>query len=359
MKTNCTLLIKRFLLLLLLVTVKADLQAQTIISHDNVALKKAVTASSYQMTNYPVNAFDGNVNTRYSSLYSDNEWLSVDLGQVFLIDQVVLIWERAYGKDFNILFSRDGSFTDLNKDSIQIRNNVLGTDSVAGTNTIKTKLNTMARYVKMQGVHRATVFGYSLFEFRVAGSVSSSSVLPATLTGFSASEQGSATVLEWTTTTETNTAGFSVERSTDGTNFAAIGWVESVNGGTVTSHYSYTDKQQTGSRNYYRLKVFDRGGNAGSTAAVAINTSGSTGLRVSPVPVKDHFSIEYSGTTGETINILLYGTRGQPVYSNKFILKSSQQTMVINRTANMLPGIYFLDIISNGSKNQSRMLVLQ
>ena len=359
MKTNCTLSIKHVFFLLLAVTIQARLQAQIIISHDNVALKKAVTASSYQTDKYPVNAFDGNEHTRYSSLYNDNEWVSVDLGQVFLIDQVVLIWERAYGKDFNILFSIDGSFNDLIKDSVQIRNNVLSRDTIAGTNTIKPKANTIARYVRMQGVHRATVFGYSLFEFKVAGSISSSSVLPATLTGFSASEQGSATLLEWTTTTETNTAGFSVERSTDGTNFAAIGWVESTNGGNIISHYSYTDKQQTVNRNYYRLKVFDRSGKAGSTAAVAINVSGSTGMRISPVPVKDHFSIEYSGTAGETINILLYGTRGQPVYSNKFILKSSQQTMVINRTSNMLPGIYFLDIISNGSKNQSRMLVLQ
>jgi hypothetical protein len=359
MKTNCTLSIKHIFFLLLLLAAQAGLQAQTIISHDNVALKKTVTASSFQMTNYPVNAFDGDVNTRYSSLYSDNEWISVDLGQVFLIDQVVLVWERAYGKDFNLLFSLDGSFADLNKDSIQIRNNVLGTDSVAGTNTIKTKTNTIARYVKMQGVHRATVFGYSLFEFRVAGSISSSSVLPATLTGLTASEQGSATILEWTTTTETNTAGFSVERSSDGINFAAIGWVESMNAGNVVSHYSYTDKQQTGNRNYYRLKVFDRSGKAGSTAAVAINTFGNTGLKISPVPVKDHFSIEYNGVTGETINILLYSTGGKPVYNNKFVLKSAQQTMVINRTGNMLPGIYFLDIITNGNKNQSRMLVLQ
>jgi hypothetical protein len=359
MKTNCTLSFKPIFFILSLLAVQGGLQAQTIISHDNVALNKAVTASSFQTDKYPVNAFDGDEHTRYSSLYNDDEWISIDLGQVFLIDQVVLIWERAYGKDFNLLFSRDGSFADLNKDSIQIRNNILGPDTIAGTNTIKAKTNTIARYVKMQGIHRGTVFGYSLFEFRVAGSTSSSSVLPATLTGLTASEQGSATILEWTTTTETNTAGFSVERSTDGANFAAIGWVESVNGGNVISHYSYTDKQLSGSRSYYRLKVFDRNGKAGSTAAVAINTSGNTGLKISPIPVKDHFSIEYSGVSGETINILLYSTGGQPVYNNKFVLKSDRQTMVINRTGNMLPGIYFLDIITNGNKNQSRMLVLQ
>ena len=359
MKTILTLFTKLMLFVLVAVAAPFIVKAQTIISHDNVALKKAVVASSYQMNNYPVNAFDGDTNTRYSSLYNDNEWISVDLGQPYLVDQVVLIWERAYGKDFNILFSRDGSFTDLKHDSVQIRNNVLGTDSVAGTNIIKTKANTIARYVKMQGVHRGTVFGYSLFEFRVAGSIAMSSVLPATLTGLTASEQGSATILEWTTTTETNTAGFSVERSTDGINFAAIGWVESANAGNTVSRYSYTDKLATGNRNYYRLKVFDRNGKAGSTAAVAINTSGMTGLKISPVPVKDHFTIEYSGTAGQTINVSLYGPAGQPVYSNKVILKSSQQTMVVNRTANMLPGIYFLDIVTNGTKNESKMLVLQ
>jgi len=347
-----------FILLLLMAAGRPAVNAQTIINIDNVALHKTGTASSFQTDKYVTNAFDGNPSTRFSSLYNDNEWIGVDLGQAYLINQVVLVWERAYGKDFDILFSRDGTFTDLNDNSVQIRDNVLGSDSIAGTNTIKMKSNTIARYVRMQGVHRGTVFGYSLYEFQVAGSTAASGLLPVTLTGLTASQQNNTTILEWTTTTENNTAGFSIERSNDGTNFTAIGWVDGINGGTVTSHYSYTDKQIPNGRNYYRLKVFDLNGKTGSTTAVSISSASSNSLKIYPTPVKDHFAIEYKGTAGETVTILLITTSGQPVYNNKIAVRGSQQTMIINRTGNMVPGIYFLTI-SSSNKQYTEQIVLQ
>ncbi|MEP7279670.1 MAG: discoidin domain-containing protein [Bacteroidota bacterium] len=351
--------IKRLFIFLLIVASPIAIMAQVITTNANVAFNRPGAASSIQTDKIIKNAFDGNAATRYSSLYSDSEWVSVDLGQPFLVSQVVLIWERAYGKDFDILFSRDGSFTDLNKDSVQIRNNVLGSDSIAGTNSIKMKSNTIARYVRMQGVQRATVFGYSLYEFQVAGSVSSSALLPATLTGFTASGQSSGTLLEWTTTTENNTAGFSVERSNDGTSFSAIGWVDGINNGSVVSHYSYIDKQVLIGRNYYRLKVFDLSGKAGSTPAVAISTADNNSLKIYPIPVKDHLSIEYKGTAGTNMSVFLTSTSGHTVYTNSFTARGSQQTIVINRTSDMVAGIYFITIGSTGKKQYTEQIILE
>lgn len=360
MKKTSTRLTTHLAILIIVVTAsQLSANAQTITSNANVALYKPATASTFQTDKYVVNAFDGNAATRWSSLYSDNEWISVDLGQMYSVNQVVLIWERAYGKDFNILFSRDGSFTDLNDKTIQVLGNVLGSDSIAGTNTIKVEENTIARYVRMQGVHRATVFGYSLYEFRVAGSTEVSGLLPVTLSGFTATEENSTTVLQWITTTENNTAGFSIERSTDGANFTAIGWVDGTNRGTVISHYSYTDKQISSGRNYYRLKVFDLTGKAGATPAVAINVAGSNSLKIYPIPVKDHLAIEYSGTPGENVSISLFNTCGQPVYNYKTIMRGSQQTMMINRNGNMVPGIYFLTVSSTNNVSYTEQIVLQ
>lgn len=338
-----------------------NLHAQTIISSDNLAINKSVTSSSFQTDKYAINAFDNNLSTRFSSLYNDNEWISVDLGQVYLISRVTLVWERAYGRDFNILFSRDGSFTDRNADSIQIRNNVLGRDmdTLAGTNVINTKSNTIARYVRMQGIKRATVHGYSLYEFQVAGSISNSGVLPATLTGLNASAVNNNTLIEWTTTTEINTAGFSVERSNDGTNFNTIGWVNAVNSGTVVTRYSFTDKQAFTGRNYYRLKVFDVTGKSGSSTAVSINKTSANNFAAYPVPVIDHITLEYKGTAGESLQVSIVNAGGQPVYNNTQTIRGNQQTMVINRTGNMTPGIYFLTVRSSSNSKYTTPLVLQ
>ena len=43
-------------------------------------------------------AVDGNTGTRWSSAFSDPQWIQVDLGSAQAISQVVLNWEAAYGR---------------------------------------------------------------------------------------------------------------------------------------------------------------------------------------------------------------------------------------------------------------------
>jgi F5/8 type C domain/Secretion system C-terminal sorting domain len=365
MKTNYTRETKYFFILFFL-WIQVSVEAQSIINNHNVALNKPASASSSQSAGYnAAQAFDGNFNTRFSSGYSDTEWVAVDLGQYYLVDTITLAWEKDYGKDFNILFSRNGTFTDMYNDSLQIRNNSfsgygvsVSGNGVAGTNNIIAKTNTIARYVKMKGVRRATANGYSLFEFQVAASSSSTGALPVTLTGFNATAQTNSTLLDWQTTTEFNNAGFSVEHSTDGTNFTAIGFVTGINGGTVVSHYSFTDRQPVVGKNYYRLKIIDENGKGAYSASTSSNNIVLNGIKTYPVPVKDHFVIEYNGTNGENINIALYNPDGQPVYSSKITAQGGDQKITINRTSNMLPGIYFVSF-GSGNDKHSAQIVLQ
>ena len=60
------------------------------------------------------NAVDGNTGTRWSSAFSDPQWLQVDLGATASITQVVLQWEAAYATAFQIQTSPDG--VDLDDD---------------------------------------------------------------------------------------------------------------------------------------------------------------------------------------------------------------------------------------------------
>ncbi|MEU8612800.1 discoidin domain-containing protein, partial [Actinoplanes sp. NPDC048791] len=59
-------------------------------------------------------AVDGNAGTRWSSQFSDPQWLRVDLGTTATISQVVLQWEGAYAKAYKIQTSADGTtWTDI------------------------------------------------------------------------------------------------------------------------------------------------------------------------------------------------------------------------------------------------------
>jgi hypothetical protein len=100
---------------------------------------------------------DGNPATRWSSEFSDPQWLAVDLGKPEAISRVELLWEGAYGKEYSVQVSLDG----------QNWKDVYKTDKgKAGTDTIKFA-PTEARYVRMYGTKRGTEFGYSLWEMRV------------------------------------------------------------------------------------------------------------------------------------------------------------------------------------------------
>ena len=76
----------------------------------NVALNKTATASSTENAGVPgSNAVDGNTGTRWSSAFSDPQWLEVDLGSTQSICKVVLDWEAAYATAFQIQTSTDGT----------------------------------------------------------------------------------------------------------------------------------------------------------------------------------------------------------------------------------------------------------
>jgi serine/threonine protein kinase len=121
---------------------------------------RPTTASSIQ--GYPWaanNATDGNLNTRWSSAFSDPQWLEVDLGAVHAIREVILYWENAHAIAFQIQVSDNGTTW----------TNAYSTATGTGGEQM-IELNGTGRYVRMYGTQRNTSYGYSLWEFQVFGS---------------------------------------------------------------------------------------------------------------------------------------------------------------------------------------------
>ncbi len=81
----------------------------------DLALNKTATASSVDNPgNAAQNAVDGNSGTRWSSAYTDDQWIQVDLGSVVAFDRLVLSWEQAYAATFTVQVSDDGTaWTDV------------------------------------------------------------------------------------------------------------------------------------------------------------------------------------------------------------------------------------------------------
>jgi beta-glucosidase len=128
---------------------------------------KPVTASSWEGGNAPAAALDGRTTTRWSSEFSDPQWLRVDLGGTATITGVNLNWESAYATGYRIEVSNDAT----NWTSVYST-----TTGHGGVESLA--VNATGRYVRLYGTARATGYGYSLWEFDVLGTVDTSGSTP-------------------------------------------------------------------------------------------------------------------------------------------------------------------------------------
>jgi hypothetical protein len=125
----------------------------------NLALNHPASASSTESAAFPASAaFDGNTGTRWSSAFSDPQWVQVDLGSSQALCEVDLTWEAAYATAFQIQLSTNGSTWST---AYSTTTGTGGTQHLSITGT--------GRYLRITGTKRATQYGYSLFEVGVLG----------------------------------------------------------------------------------------------------------------------------------------------------------------------------------------------
>ena len=131
----------------------------------NIALGAEATASSAQDSSTPASAaVDGDATTRWSSAWSDPQWLQLDLGATASISGFSIQWEAAFATAYHIEVSSDATaWTQVSST----------TSGAGGTESISVPSGTAGRYVRLTGTARTTIggaqYGYSIFEFQVLG----------------------------------------------------------------------------------------------------------------------------------------------------------------------------------------------
>lgn len=125
----------------------------------NLAYKKNAFASSSTKGKETSLVIDGSSGSRWESNYSDPQWICIDLGKKELIGSVLLKWETAYAKEYEIQVSDEGK----NWKTIYKQKNGKGESEKIVFGAVN------ARYVRLNCFSRATNFGYSLYEFEIYG----------------------------------------------------------------------------------------------------------------------------------------------------------------------------------------------
>ena len=133
-------------------------------SEVNLALHQPATASGAEGDGTSASkAVDGDLTTRWSSRFQDNEWIAVDLGACYELTTVKLFWEAAYATSFDIEISSDGENYTLAKSV---------TEAEGGVQTIDIRRNgepLAAQFLRIYCKTRNTGYGVSLWELEVYG----------------------------------------------------------------------------------------------------------------------------------------------------------------------------------------------
>lgn len=126
-------------------------------------------ASSSENASYPAsNAIDGNMSTRWSSSFNDNQWLQIDLGRVRNFYGLTICWESAYARVYNIQVSNDAAdWTTVYSES----NSNGGTDDFTFPKQSK-------RYIRINCVTRSSQWGSSIYEVQVKSDDTCVEVVP-------------------------------------------------------------------------------------------------------------------------------------------------------------------------------------
>ncbi|HEY4337300.1 MAG TPA: T9SS type A sorting domain-containing protein [Puia sp.] len=146
-------------------------------------------------------------------------------------------------------------------------------------------------------------------------------VLPVSITAFDAVNENSAASLNWNAAAATG--DFTIERSTDGANFIAIGSIPAAAADNAAG-YHYTDNNPA-AINYYRIKATAADGSIAYSPIVKLSflATGAT-IRCYPNPVVNSATIRLDNTTPETVRLSVSTLDGRLLQSGQLTANPGQ-----------------------------------
>lgn len=136
------------------------------------------------------------------------------------------------------------------------------------------------------------------------------SVLPVTLTGFSATKTTNTVKLKWTARDEININSYEIQRSSNGRDFNTLSSIAGRNNG-LQCDYSFDDMNPLQGASYYRLRILGTAGYVKFSKIISVqfNTENRSGLY--PNPLYEGQSLYISNPTNELLNVHFYNETGK------------------------------------------------
>lgn len=204
---------------------------------------------------------------------------------------------------------------------------------------------------------QATETGYAAFsDFGIGQNVGTT--FPVEWLRFTATPQGEAVALAWSTAREVNHSHYVVERSADGQRFEALGHVEGPGQGPAKRAYAFTDGSPLTGRNVYRIRQVDLDGAVSYSELRSVQMGHSARLtlqRLFPNPTQDRLHLDLSLPGRASGQLVLLDAQGRIAHREPVDLKGGTQRLAVS-TGSLPAGVYLLRLRANGEQVSARFV---
>ena len=202
---------------------------------------------------------------------------------------------------------------------------------------------------------------FNQFETITGFSINADCIVPVELSSFNASVNGTSVTLNWTTATETNNQGFSVERMS-GNSWQQIGFVPGF--GTTSEKHSYSfndDNLKAGAYSYRLLqKDFDGSESYSDAVNVVVTKPSNFSLEQNyPNPFNPTTRLSYSIPMQSFVSIKIYNITGEEVASLVNDVQTEGQHQVTFNAKNLSSGIYIAKMTAGSFSSTIKMNLLK
>jgi hypothetical protein len=163
--------------------------------------------------------------------------------------------------------------------------------------------------------------------------------------------------LKWTTLTEINTAGFNIERSSNGINYNVLGNIPAYGNSSTIRSYSFMDSTANPSLNYYRIRAFDKDGKSilSNTVLIKINQL-PKGIILLSNPAINTIKILFKNQPGDyTIDV--YNNLGSKIKTGTATIISGEETYS-SGVKGLVPGSYYIKIMNHQTREVTTLKVI-
>lgn len=247
------------------------------------------------------------------------------------------------------------------------RNGRIGGDEAAGPTTDSANIGITGLYQKPTGNKLSGQTSFS--RFRLFGVTNpNNTTLPVELISLTATVINNTYIrIDWATASEFNNRGFVLQRSTDGSHFDSIAWINGNGTTNVLHNYTYNDLNvQPNITYYFRLKQVDNNGNFVYSNIVAAKITITTGVNnnnnqlgeiiVFPNPITSATVVQLLPYYDGNYELAVYDDLGRVVEHTTVETKAKNSIRVPVASQDWPKGMYILRITNE--KNQSNTFKL-